>query len=142
MKITEITSDHILFNNGEKITYTHYQDCCEYNYAEFKYLEDDSEIYEIEFPESLIYERINNMGFRFGFEGNMFFVPCYSEQNGWYSDEIEIFYANKKVFELNAFECEEEFEEEKKRRNSWEFDNESIKADKIVKCNYSKRKIL
>lgn len=34
----------------------------------------------------------------------LFFVPCYSEQNGYYSSDIEIYFNGKKVLQL---ECEE-----------------------------------
>ena len=38
MKIEEVTEDHILFDNGNKIEYGHDQDCCEWKYACFKIL--------------------------------------------------------------------------------------------------------
>jgi len=34
----------------------------------------------------------------------MFFVPCYSEQNGYYSSDVDIFFDNNCVLNL---ECKE-----------------------------------
>ena len=103
MKILEVTDLRITFDNGSEITFDHVQDFCEYNYAAFKQIEERA--LEIEFDEKLIFEAVEGCGFRFGSEGTeMFFIPCYSDQNGYYSSDIDILYNNKKV--LN-FECEE-----------------------------------
>ena len=103
MKIVKVTDSEIVFDNGSEITFSHVQDCCEYNYAAFKQIEERA--LEIEFDEKLIFEAVEGYGFRFGSEGTeMFFIPCYSDQNGYYSSDIDILYNNKKV--LN-FECEE-----------------------------------
>lgn len=40
MKIKEVNTNHILFDNGSRITFDHEQDCCETNYADFEQLED------------------------------------------------------------------------------------------------------
>lgn len=56
--------------------------------------------------EELLFEAVDEAGFRFGNEGNMFFVPCYSEQNGYYSTDLQIFYNGEEVLSLN---CEEKF---------------------------------
>ncbi len=103
MKILEVTDLRITFDNGSEITFDHVQDFCEYNYAAFKQIEERA--LEIEFDENLIFEETDGYGFRFGSkETEMFFIPCYSEQNGYYSSDIDIFYNNKKVLNL---ECEE-----------------------------------
>ena len=102
MKISKVDEFSIRFDNGNFITYFHERDCCEHNYADFSQLEELA--YDMEFEENLIFEKVSYNGFRFGNEGKMFFVPCYSDQNGYYSDDIYIFYNGKKVFNL---ECEE-----------------------------------
>ena len=105
MQIKEVTELSVTFDNGYEITFDHvpYSDCCEYNYAAFKQIEERA--LEIEFDEKLIFEAVEGCGFRFGSEGTeMFFIPCSSDQNGYYSSDIDILYNNKKV--LN-FECEE-----------------------------------
>lgn len=40
MKIKEVNTNYILFDNGSRITFDHEQDCCETNYADFEQLED------------------------------------------------------------------------------------------------------
>ena len=99
MKIADITCEAIVFDNGKEITYTHYQDCCEKNYADFEQLDDIA--LATDFDEDLIFE-VNDSGFRFGNPNKMFFVPCYSVQNGFYTKDIEIWYDGKKQVELEA----------------------------------------
>lgn len=43
------------------------------------------------------FEFVDGSGFRFGDNRMMHFVPCYSDQNGYYSDEIDIYYNGEKV---------------------------------------------
>lgn len=102
MKIKEITSGHIEFDNGEVITFEHCQDCCEDNYADFEQLDDIARATEFESP--LQFEKVENAGFRFGNEGRMFFVPCYSDQNGYYSSDLQIYYKGNLVVDLDELE--------------------------------------
>ena len=103
MKILEVTDLRITFDNGSEITFDPVPVYCEYNYAAFKQIEERA--LEIEFDEKLIFEAVEGCGFRFGSkETEMFFIPCYSEKNGYYSSDIDIFYNNKRVLNL---ECEE-----------------------------------
>lgn len=103
MKIKEVDSDHILFDNGSKITFEHEPDCCESNYADFEQIEDFA--LECEFENDLIFEEVPENGFRFGSKGTpMFFIPCYSDQNGYYSSDVDIFYNEEHVFNVR---CEE-----------------------------------
>ena len=104
MKIIKVNEDGIYFDNNKAITYYHNQDCCEYNYADFEQIDDLA--LTTEFDEDLKFEAIDEAGFRFGNENKMFFIPCYSEQNGYYSSDIDIFYNGNMV--LN-FCCEEIF---------------------------------
>ena len=75
MKIVEITTEHIKFDNGKKITFDHYQDCCEWNYADFEQLDDLARNYNFN-KATLRFEFVGDSGFRFGDERRMFFVPC------------------------------------------------------------------
>lgn len=93
MKIKEVTSEYIEFTDGSRITYDHVRDCCEINYADFEQIEESA--FDEEFKQPLIIETIKGRGFRFGsigFCSNMFFIPCYSEQNGYYTSELDIYY--------------------------------------------------
>ena len=90
MKILLITRDEIRFDNGCVITYCHDQECCEINFADFMQL-DFYEIHDVDFDEeSMLFEKVE-YGFRFGNKpAKMFFVPCYSVQNGYYTNNINI----------------------------------------------------
>lgn len=102
MKIKEITSEYINFDNGEEITFFHGQDCCEDNYADFEQLDDIARVAEFSTP--LKFEKVDNAGFRFGDEHKMFFVPCYSDQNGYYSSDLQIYYNGDLVVDLDDLE--------------------------------------
>jgi hypothetical protein len=109
MKIKEVTDEHILFDNGNTITFDHEQDCYERNYADFSILTENNVNYNYDFDEKLIFSFVDGLGFVFGSKDerdNMrwIFIPCYSEQNGYYTNEISIFYNGKKV--LRGY-CEE-----------------------------------
>lgn len=98
MKIKRITDEAIVFNNGNRISFDHWQHGCEYNYADFKQLNDTS-VFDIEFNEDLVFELVEGIGykdigagFKFGNPENMFFVPCHSSQNGHYTTNIQIYY--------------------------------------------------
>lgn len=94
-KIILVTEGRIRFSNGKSITFDHLQDCCEYNYADFKQVDDIA--YEYEFTEPLIFETVEDYGFRFGNKGKMVSVPCYSEQNGFYDSTVDIYYEGRIV---------------------------------------------
>ena len=99
MKIKRIDEEVIEFDNGNYITYDHPQDCCEWNYADFSQLDDIARDYD--FEENLRFEPLEEKGFRFGDSRQMFFVPCYSEQNGYYTGELDIYYRGKEVAHID-----------------------------------------
>lgn len=93
--IVKVTQEHIELSNGALITYDHYQDCCEQNYADFEAIADRIE--DAEFDEPIVFEKSGDHGFRFGNPGNMLYVPCYSIQNGYYSNAVDIYYRGQEV---------------------------------------------
>lgn len=97
MKIKRVTEKEILFDNGNLITYFHYQDCCETNFADFSVLNENNIYYDHNFDTKLQFEFVEDEGFTFGDEVAKIFIPCYSEQNGYYSTDIEIHYNGKRV---------------------------------------------
>lgn len=99
-KIIFINDAMIKFSDGSTITFDHYQDCCEYNYADFDQLDDIARDYT--FKGDLLFEAVEESGFRFGDSRRMFFVPCYSEQNGYYTNEIDIYYNGDMVLDFGA----------------------------------------
>lgn len=101
MKIKEITDYTIVFDNGNIISYEHVPEWCECNYADFAQTDDIARM--TEFDEDLDFEEVPEAGFRFGNnDGRMFFVPCYSDQNGYYSSDVSIYYNGKRVLGVDA----------------------------------------
>lgn len=91
MKVRTIYKNYIIFDNGFSIYFDHVQECYEYNCADFNYLDDT--IMDIEFDENLKFEYVDNEGFKFGDDINgMFFVPCYSYQNGYNTTGLDIYF--------------------------------------------------
>jgi len=97
MHVKKIDDNYLEFDNGYIISASDDNDQVNmvYNYADFNQISD--EIKDIDFPESLNFEMCDNYGFRFGFGNFMIFVPCYSEQNGYYSNGLDVFYNDKIV---------------------------------------------
>lgn len=105
MKVAKIDDQMVLFDNGCKITYYHAERFCTYNYADFEQLRDTG-IEKEDFSPALTFEKAGDYGFRFGNPGKMFYVPCYSKQNGYYTTNVAICYDGKVVLNL---ECEIDF---------------------------------
>lgn len=101
MRIVSITEEKILFDNGNTITYDHAQDCCEHNYADFEQLDDIART--TDFDPNLVFFHQNEAGFLFGnLPNKMFFVPCYSCQNGYYTTNLEVYYNNNVVLSMDC----------------------------------------
>jgi hypothetical protein len=83
----------ILFDDGMMLVGHHDQDCCESVYADWEHLKDESGFMEADFSDLKI-EEFNGLhcGIRVCGGKRKFFVPCYNEQNGYYSDYLEIQY--------------------------------------------------
>lgn len=105
-KIIEIKENYLKFSDGTLIEGDHDQDCCEYNYADFDQLDDIARAYDFN-TSKLRFEAVEGSGFRFGDHPyRMFFVPCYSDQNGYYTDELDIYLNGQKQI---TFNCEERY---------------------------------
>lgn len=102
--ITTLGDEKIIFDNGKEMTYYHEQDCCESVWADFHAIKDDFG-FEYKFEEPLLFEAVEGFGFRFGNPGKMVSVPCYDQQNGYYSSNLTICYDGKPVLE----ECPSEW---------------------------------
>lgn len=112
MKITKWDDDRITFDDGSYISYDHNQDCCEYNYADFSVLDvmlgrdkdytefDSFEINAVDyggFLIKLLRSATNSSVSRphIFYPYRNIFIPCYSEQNGYYTTNITIIYSDK-----------------------------------------------
>lgn len=103
MRISMVTDNAIMFDNGNWISYDHEQDCCEYNWADFSALNENVINYDYDFNEDLDFE-YDELGFKFGSNGHWIFIPCYSDQNGYYSYDIDIYYNGELV--LSSVRCD------------------------------------
>ena len=104
-KITKVTDEVIELTNLDDatkllITHDHAPDCCENNYADFEQLDDLAMHYT--FKGRLQFEEVPGAGFRFGDSRRMFFVPCYTIQNGYYSDDVDIYLNDVRVLNVEA----------------------------------------
>ena len=105
-KIIKTEENLIEFADGTKITCDHCPDCCEHNYADCGQIDDLARGYDFNTAELKI-EAVDGSGFRFGDNPNrMFFVPCYSSQNGYYSSDLDVYINGEHWVNL---ECEEDF---------------------------------
>jgi len=110
MKVKDIVEDGIFFDNGDFMGYEHCPDCCEINWPDFRQLKDTG-IFNEKFTTPLTFEKCE-YGFRFGNEGKMYYVPCYTDQNGYYSNNVDIVYLDhvtkESSYVLKDVDCEDE----------------------------------
>ena len=102
MKIVEIKAESIVFDNGTNIDSYHEGECSEYHWAEFRTLGSYNlnpktgktiSIFELDFPENIedSIQLIEGEGFNLvASDGSKYFVPCYGENNGWYSTDLTL----------------------------------------------------
>ena len=104
-RIIVAEENRIGFDDGTRIECSHYQDCCEHNYADCEAIDDICRATDFD-TSHLVFEALDGQGFRFGNMPNkMFFVPCYSEQNGYYSSDIEVYLNNIPQLSLECEGC-------------------------------------
>lgn len=111
MRVVKAEEELLEFDNGDTITSDWSPSCCEYNYADFSAIMDE-ELRNCEFDSVSFGRRQDGIGFNLIFHGlphkrmekydKTYFVPCYSDQNGWYSSELTIYHNGKEVYSLNG----------------------------------------
>lgn len=117
-KITTFDDDILIFSNGDKIECLHYADCCERNWADFSVLSGYPEILEQEYADFSI-KPVDGVGFILILEftnkynipkKDTVLIPCYSDQNGYYSDDIDVYITkNGKDGGTINLQCHERF---------------------------------
>lgn len=85
VKVAKIEEDGITLSNGLFLSDYHSQNCCENVYAGWKQLEDTT-IEDEEFKELVI---SGNPLIGIVINGK-YAVPCYNQQNGYYSSDLQI----------------------------------------------------
>lgn len=110
----------ITFESGEVVILKDYhdQDCCESVYADFgninHYLSQLTAEYE-----QIVIEGVKDMGFLIGFKSKYrdvyplenILIPCYNEQNGYYSDSLslQIIYPDGKEKQVDITEYKKDY---------------------------------
>lgn len=101
MKVIQINETGIEFDDGTSIIDNHMRDCCEVVYADWKSLR-DTDIMQHEFVNRSIVG-VKDSGFRLG----QYFVPCYNDQNGYYSSNLELIITdrrgNEKIINISDY---------------------------------------
>jgi len=101
MKIKEVTDEHILFDNGSTITFAPTKEFYNDNYADFTQLDESALDYEFN-EDAMKFETVDQYGFRFGSkESYMFFIPCYSDLDGYYSSDIDVYFNSENVSHIS-----------------------------------------
>lgn len=96
----------ILDFDKQKITLesVHERDCCESVYAEWEAISDYSRIIGKKY-ESLTIKGVEGEGLLLCFDNEKVFIPCYNEQNGYYSDDLSIIIKhNGRTEEIDIYE--------------------------------------
>lgn len=118
MKITSYKENYIEFSNGGFIECYHYANCCEYNWADFDAAFNESDL-NIEFDYFTVKPKECGILITLyhcphkvlGTYNKKVWVPCYSEQNGYYSFDIDVEYSgageNQKQCGHFVSECEQ-----------------------------------
>lgn len=108
MKIKSWNDDTIFFSDGSTLFYEHYPECCERNWADFSILDT---FYNDEEFDSYYIKPIDDAGFLLCMvidKESLFdldfhkkiFIPCYSDQNGYYSNMLTIVITTKEGSEF------------------------------------------
>lgn len=94
MKVIYLDAEGIGFDDGSTLFCKHEQDCCEDVYADFSSLQDEAGFMDADFQLTKdCIECVSGSGFRIkDTKGNAYFVPCYSKQNGYYSNNLTLIY--------------------------------------------------
>lgn len=100
MKIKKWDDDYIWFTDGTTISYDHCQDCCECNWADFSVLEvfyqdeefNDFEVIPVDDSGFLLSLKLPTPDpWYYAFTPTKkIFIPCYSDQNGYYTSDLTI----------------------------------------------------
>lgn len=112
-KVIRVCSESIEFNCGYVLTYLHNQDCCENHYLSFDYvtLSDFDGLY-FNLSNNNFFNKIESYGIELiPLNGFSVKIPGYSDNNGYYSDNLFLILLNEKgekIREIDITECQSE----------------------------------
>lgn len=112
MKIVKVEKNKLTFDNGNTITAKLWDIEKNFkkvdNYADFEAIETLALGYD--FDEKLTFEALDSYGFRFGDGNVLFFIPCFSIQDGYSINMIDIYYNDTKIIRELACKTIKEIE--------------------------------
>ena len=91
-KVTKVNQESLEFNDGVTLSSHHDSDCCEYHCLSFDDLTlEDFEGLEFDLSSDNFFRRIPDYGIELvPVMGYSVKVPGYGDNNGWYSDQLEL----------------------------------------------------
>jgi hypothetical protein len=111
VKVVEVDSESLIFDNGVRLYSNHDTDCCESHWLCFNDLSlEDFEGLEFDLSNDSFFERVNGYGIALKpIFGHPVRVPGYDSNNGYYSSELELIVSNRndftKTFDIS--ECQD-----------------------------------
>ena len=99
IKPLKYDDETLSFDDGSFVAFNQHVNTYSWNYPDFTSL-DDTGFFESEF------DHIHLEEYSGGFRINGFAVNCYSDQNGYYSNDVDIFYYTS-TGELQCYLCAE-----------------------------------
>jgi len=110
LKVINVKSDSIEFENGVKLFSNHEQDCCENHWLDFSDLTiEDFKGLEFDLTTSDFFKEIVDYGIELvPLSGWSIRVPGYGSNNGYYSSNLDLIIDNEKGFrkEFNISDCQ------------------------------------
>jgi hypothetical protein len=108
VKVVEVDSESLIFDNGVRLYSNHDTDCCESHWLCFNDLSlEDFEGLEFDLSNDSFFERVNGYGIALKpIFGHPVRVPGYGSNNGYYSDQLELIVSNGNDF-TNTFDISE-----------------------------------
>lgn len=97
VKVTAVSSDDIVFNDGTHLFSEHEQDCCENHWLSMEHLSlFDFEGLEFDLTTDTFFNRIDDYGIELvPIHGHSVKIPGYGSNNGYYSTNLSLVIENK-----------------------------------------------
>ncbi len=110
LKVVNVNSDSIEFENEVFLQSDHQQDCCEAHYLDFSDLSlIDFEDLEFDLSNDNFFKKIEDYGIELiPIQGHSVKIPGYGSNNGYYSTNLVLTITNNKDFtkEFDITECQ------------------------------------
>ena len=110
LKVVQVSSDLIEFENGIILYSDHVQDCCEHHFLDFKHIAiDDFSGLEFDLEGDTFFKRIEDYGIELTpLKGHSVKIPGYGHNNGYYSSELTLVITDNKNFtkHFSISECQ------------------------------------